>query len=149
MPTGVIAHVAAQLGVPAATDLSPYRVGDARWDHAAEIRQRFGYRDFTDQPEHFRLAQLHPRPYKLLFDVVQANPESRPRLIRGYLDGYYKQSRGAYWWGSHELGSPYVGYWCFEVAAFVKKLGIDDSAFADNPYYPRDIVKASPAAIES
>ncbi len=21
----------------------PYRVGDARWDHAAEIRQRFGY----------------------------------------------------------------------------------------------------------
>jgi hypothetical protein len=32
-------------------------VGDARWYHAAEIRQRFGCREFTDQPEHFRLVQ--------------------------------------------------------------------------------------------
>ncbi|MBV9327188.1 MAG: DUF4158 domain-containing protein [Chloroflexi bacterium] len=53
---GVIAYVAAQLDVPTTTDLEPYRVGDARWDQAAEIRQGFGYRDFNEQPEHFRLC---------------------------------------------------------------------------------------------
>jgi Domain of unknown function (DUF4158) len=57
VPSGVIAHVAAQLDVPTTTDLTPYRVGDTRWDHATEIRQRFGYRDFADQPEHFWLVQ--------------------------------------------------------------------------------------------
>jgi hypothetical protein len=84
---------------------------------------------------------LHPRPYKLLFDAVQANPELRPRLTRGYLDRYYTQSRGAYWWGSHERGSPYVGYWCLEVAAFVRALAIPDSEFADHPFYPRDLAR--------
>ena len=57
VPAGVIVHLAAQLGVPPATDLTPYRLGDARWDHAAEIRERYGYREFTDQPEHFRLVR--------------------------------------------------------------------------------------------
>jgi hypothetical protein len=57
VPGGAIAYVAAQLDVPASTDLEPYRVGDARWDHAAEIRERFGYSDFNEQPEYFRLVQ--------------------------------------------------------------------------------------------
>lgn len=57
VPTGVIGHVAAQLDLPTTTDLTPYRAGDTRWDHAAEIRQHFGYCDFTDQPKHFRLVQ--------------------------------------------------------------------------------------------
>src|SRR3954451_9981035 len=53
VPTSVLLHIATQLGVSAATDLCPYRDGEVRWDHAAEIQRIAGYRDFTDQPEHF------------------------------------------------------------------------------------------------
>ena len=57
VPAGVIVHLATRLDVPTTTDLTQYRLGDTRWDHATEIRERFGYRDFADQPEHFRLVQ--------------------------------------------------------------------------------------------
>ena len=47
---------------------------------------------------------------------------------------------GAYWHDSHlNKDTGYFGYWCFELAAFVKALGIPDDAFADNPFYPRDL----------
>jgi len=62
VPAGVIAHFGAQLDPASTTELMPYQVGDARWDHAAEIRQRFGYREFAEQPEHFRLVQWLAEP---------------------------------------------------------------------------------------
>ena len=85
---------------------------------------------------------LHPRPYGLLLDAIESAPEKRPSLIRTYLDRYYEQSRGAYWWGSHHSGVPYVGYWCFEVAAFVRALSIPDDVFSDHTFYPRELARA-------
>ena len=82
--------MAAQLDVSATTDLTPYRLGDTRWDHAAEIRQRFGYRDFADQPEHFRLVQwLYTRAWlsaerpSVLFDLATARLVERKILLPG------------------------------------------------------------------
>src|SRR6266540_3293541 len=49
VPAAVVASVAAQLGIPGDTGLSLYRDGEARWDHAAVIRKRYGYRDFGEQ----------------------------------------------------------------------------------------------------
>jgi hypothetical protein len=90
VPAGVIAHLAAQLDVPPMTDLSPYQSGDARWDHAIEIRQRFGYRDFTEQPEHFRLVRwLYTRAWlsaerpSILFDLATARLVERKVLLPG------------------------------------------------------------------
>jgi Domain of unknown function (DUF4158) len=90
VPTAVVARVAGQLGLPATTDLRPYRDGDARWDHAAEIRQRYGYRDFTDQPEHFRLVRwLYTRAWlsterpSILFDLATARLVERKVLLPG------------------------------------------------------------------
>jgi Domain of unknown function (DUF4158) len=60
VPAAVVASVAAQLGIPGNTDLAPYRDGEARWDHAALIRKLYGYRDFGEQPEHFKLIQAIP-----------------------------------------------------------------------------------------
>ncbi|MFS4484286.1 PoNe immunity protein domain-containing protein [Hyunsoonleella sp. 2307UL5-6] len=34
----------------------------------------------------------------------------------------------------------YYGYWSFEAAAVVKIMGLDDSSFIDNQYYPKDLV---------
>jgi hypothetical protein len=90
VPVGVIAHLAAQLNVPPTTDLSTYQNGDARWDHAIEIRQRFGYRDFTEQPEHFRLVRwLYTRAWlsaerpSVLFDLATARLVERKILLPG------------------------------------------------------------------
>jgi Domain of unknown function (DUF4158) len=90
VPAGVIAHVAAQLDLPAATDLEPYRVGDAHWDQTAEIRQHFGYRDFNEQPEHFRLVQwLYTRAWlsaerpSVLFDLATARLVERKIVLPG------------------------------------------------------------------
>ncbi len=90
VPEGVLVHLAAQLGVPAATDLRSYREGETRWDHAAEIRRVYGYRDFTDQPEHVRLVRwLYTRAWltaerpTVLFDLATARLVERKVLLPG------------------------------------------------------------------
>jgi hypothetical protein len=90
VPAAAIVHLATQLNVPTTTDLTPYRLGDTRWDHATEIKQRFGYRDFTDQPEHFRLVQwLYTRAWlsaewpSILFDLATARLVERKVLLPG------------------------------------------------------------------
>src|SRR5262245_52947352 len=58
VPSGVVAHLRQQLGIADPTCLARYldRLATHR-EHAGEIRRRYGYRDFTDQPEHFRLVR--------------------------------------------------------------------------------------------
>ncbi len=89
---------------------------------------------------------LHPRPYGTLLRALDAPPEDRPAGIQAYLGGYYRQMRGTYWWGQHLSGDAYFGYWCFEVAAFVRAFAISDEAFASDPFYPRDLARFVPAA---
>jgi len=90
VPAGVIAHVTAQLGITSKPDLRPYRDGEARWDPAAEIRRRYGYRDFTDQPEHFLLMRwLYTRAWlsterpSVLFDLATARLVDHKILLPG------------------------------------------------------------------
>ncbi len=50
-PAGVVAHLAHQLGLLAATvELGLYGASNHRWEHRAEIRRRRGYREFTNDP---------------------------------------------------------------------------------------------------
>ncbi|QIM16613.1 DUF1911 domain-containing protein [Leucobacter insecticola] len=86
-----------------------------------------------------------PRPYGRLLKVIQAAPEKRPKLMADFVKHWYNGCRKAQWWGDHlsgpRRGKPvvYSGYWCFEAAAVTQLLGIDDSLYRDNEYYPRDI----------
>ncbi len=58
VPSGVVAHLRRQLGIADPTCLARYLDRPATHrEHAGEIRRRYGYRDFTDQPEHFRLVR--------------------------------------------------------------------------------------------
>lgn len=57
VPANVVAYVAAQVGVSDTTCLGRYREGQTHWEHASKIKQLYGYRDFSDQPEHFRLVR--------------------------------------------------------------------------------------------
>ncbi len=53
VPAPMLAAVASQLGVTNSGVLEGYRELAVRWRHTAEIRERYGYRDFTAQPGHF------------------------------------------------------------------------------------------------
>jgi len=90
VPPGVVAHLAAQLGLADPPALTRYHAGESRWDHTRELRQRYGYRDFTDQPEHFRLVRwLYARAWtgaerpSVLFDLATARLVERKVLLPG------------------------------------------------------------------
>ena len=52
-PEPVVAAVAHQLGIDDPGVLAGYRDIPVRWRHTAEIRDRYGYRDFSAQPDRF------------------------------------------------------------------------------------------------
>jgi hypothetical protein len=85
---------------------------------------------------------LHQRSYESLYDALNAQNKDRDALIKNFLKQYYPSMRKCYWYDSHkEPTSGFFGYWCFELAAFVKELHIPDDSFVDNPYYPDDLIK--------
>ena len=53
VPEPVVAAVARQLGIDDPGVLTGYRDMPVRWRHTAEIRDRYGYRDFSAQPDRF------------------------------------------------------------------------------------------------
>jgi Domain of unknown function (DUF4158) len=53
VPEPVVAAVARQLGIDDPGVLAGYRDMPVRWRHSAEIRDRYGYRDFSAQPDRF------------------------------------------------------------------------------------------------
>jgi hypothetical protein len=57
VPAPVSAILAQQIGLADPACLAQYREGNARWQHAAEIRRAYGYRDFSDVPAQWRLLR--------------------------------------------------------------------------------------------
>ena len=91
VPRIVVKHMAAQLGIRELDYLEQYRDRPATHRaHVAEIRERRGYRDFDDQPEHWRLvrwlytrAWLSPERLVVLFDLATARMVERKILLPG------------------------------------------------------------------
>jgi TnpA family transposase len=91
VPPGVVKHVAAQLSVADPACLKQYLERPATHrEHAGEIQRHLGYRDFTDQPEHFRLVRwLYTRAWlsaersTVLFDLTTARLIERKILLPG------------------------------------------------------------------
>jgi hypothetical protein len=139
-----IASLAILLEIPAtdfqtAVDVLDNEGRDALFDRLVALRK----------PRHHSAGEVMYRdPYQSLRLALDASGEVRTRLIQEFLQRYYPGMSSTYWHNSHlsdETG--YFGYWCFELAAFVKALGIADDAFADHPFYPRDLVRWRPTAL--
>jgi Domain of unknown function (DUF1911)/Domain of unknown function (DUF1910) len=95
-----------------------------------------------DQHRPIALRVLFPKPYAVLLAALSAGGKKQSDLVTKFLAGYYKSMKTAYWHDTHApRGKGFFGYWCFELAAFAKKLPICDEAFSDNIYYPRDLVR--------
>src|SRR5580700_5087481 len=55
IPAGVVNNVARQLAIDNPSCHAQYCAGEQRWEHAAEIRTRYGYQDFSVGTVQFRL----------------------------------------------------------------------------------------------
>ena len=76
VPSRVITHVAAQVGVADMSCLLLYGRCETTWrEHAGEIQRAYGYRDFSDPVEHFRLVRWL---YARLAQRRGAQPALRP-----------------------------------------------------------------------
>lgn len=102
---------------------------DALFDRLVALRQG---------PALFTTKLLYPRPYRLLYEALDAPDSKRSPLLTGFLQQYYPAMQDTYWHDSHQSeGASFFGYWCFELAAFCRELAWDEPACIDSPYYPR------------
>jgi len=92
VPAGVISHLGQQLGITnPGVALSHYLDRQTtHYEHAAQIKQLYGYRDFHSQPHHFQLVRwLYTRAWlsserpSLLFDLTTAYLVERKILLPG------------------------------------------------------------------
>jgi TnpA family transposase len=91
VPHVIVKHLATQLNIPDPNCLDQYRERlPTHRVHAQEIRRRHGYRDFEDQPEHWRLLRwLYTRAWLsgersiVLFDLATARMIERRILLPG------------------------------------------------------------------
>jgi len=100
----------------------------------------------------------YPEIFGLLDEVLLAENQDRAALVKAYLDDWPKyigqvngSSIGFICSCSGKgvntrahlikaINDNYVGYWAWEAAMVVKFLGIDDSSFKENEFYPYDLV---------
>lgn len=77
-------------------------------------------------------------------DAWEKSPDLPIREAEGalgqYLDGWYSLHNEEVLYDSHLRDWGYIGYWSWEAAIVVKKKGLDNDRFKDNPYYPYDIL---------
>ncbi len=84
-----------------------------------------------------------PNPYNLFLEIIEASDKLfAEKRLKQYLEKeWYKGHNDCGWYDTHkEKEDLYFGYWSFESAAIVKIMGLDDSSFKDNQYYPYDLV---------
>ena len=91
VPAVVAKHLAAQLSIPDPACAKQYLERPATHrEHAGEIQRRHGYKDFSGQPDHFRLVRwLYDRAWmsaerpSVLFDLATARLVERKILLPG------------------------------------------------------------------
>jgi TnpA family transposase len=90
VPTVVVDYLAKQLGIIDKECLTRYLKRKTHWDHAAEIKHHYGYRDFSDPTEYFSLVRwLYTRAWvsnerpSVLLDLTTARLVERKVLLPG------------------------------------------------------------------
>ena len=91
VPSNVVDYLAQQLEIARPSDLYAYLEREpTRWEHAAMIQRRYGYQDFSTQPNHWRFVRwLYARAWvgtegpSVLFDIATAQLLEQKVLLPG------------------------------------------------------------------
>ncbi|MCJ7935641.1 MAG: DUF1911 domain-containing protein [Chryseobacterium sp.] len=79
-------------------------------------------------------------PFILLENITSLSTKEAEEAVKKYLEDWYNLHQEDAWYNSHLRDWGYSGYWAWEVGAVVKRMGLNDNSFKDNPYYPYDMV---------
>ncbi|MDJ0634045.1 MAG: DUF4158 domain-containing protein [Xenococcaceae cyanobacterium MO_188.B29] len=91
VPQGVIDYLASQLEIKDVNCLPQYLTrSNTHWEHTLIIKKHYGYRDFSSQPEHWRLVRwLYQRAWiggerpSMMFDLTTARLVEQKILLPG------------------------------------------------------------------
>ncbi len=81
-----------------------------------------------------------PNKTSLLSKAIISTAIEAEEKINIYIRNWYSLNKETPWYNSHKRQWGYSGYWCWEAAAVVKIMGLDDANFKDHPHYPYDMV---------
>ncbi|PTS96017.1 hypothetical protein DBR11_19980, partial [Pedobacter sp. HMWF019] len=85
---------------------------------------------FPDETYIQKLSAILKSTSKQEAEAIVKNTLENHFYTRETLQGSYESHKTKF----------YAGYWAWELAALVKVMGLDDSSFEDNAYYPYDLV---------
>ncbi len=80
---------------------------------------------------------VYPAHYEKLQAVLKQNDTS---MLTDYVKNSWFDEELECFFSHKSTENLYYGYWCFEVAAIIKKMKIDDSELKDIQFYPYDLV---------
>jgi len=75
--------------------------------------------------------------------IIEVDKENAETLVDQFITKeWYKGHKDSGWYNNHKNDhhDVYCGYWCFEAAAVVKIMRLNDSNFKDCQYYPKDLI---------
>lgn len=125
-------------------------VKDEHFERLIQVYRRHNQKDLlidtiiSTRQKDYVLSQhlLYPQEFKTLSETLAtAKPDAELKLKKFLEKEWYKGMKDTAWHGNHKSKhDTYFGYWSFESGAIVKIMGLDDSSFKDNQYYPYDLV---------
>ncbi|MBB6128374.1 PoNe immunity protein domain-containing protein [Mucilaginibacter lappiensis] len=83
---------------------------------------------------------IYKKLYGEIFALTKLPKNEAERAMKTYLENWYALHKDDPWYDAHKKERAYRGYWCWEAGAITKIMGLDDSSYKDNPYYPYDMV---------
>lgn len=91
---------------------------------------------------------LHPDPYGIIYTSLTDDRAAQQASMSKYLKRWYKSKavKGCYWHNNHTLihhPENHLGYWAFETGMLTVLNHLDDSAYRQLNFYPRDLVDYS------
>lgn len=79
------------------------------------------------------------KPYSQTLPIFAAAPAKRAAMMADYLQSWYDMSEDEPYFGTNRKGFQFFGYWSLEAAAISIVLGIDDTSYRDDIFYPREL----------
>jgi hypothetical protein len=105
------------------------------------IKARFPQRAKIREEEYSLDKSFILKVYKHLRAATQQKDmQEAAKLVKQFLEKSFYHKHANFYNKHNIQHEVYYGYWSFESAAVVAIMGLDDSSFRENQYYPKDLI---------